>query len=364
MQRTILAGAIGLVLVFGTMPTQVRSQGGATPTGLPCTIEIIRDEESLTVYIAGNRCVSLAGLTFEVTLDDGSIKAYTLEQYSSFKGLKFANLPVPICLRLEVRGARGGFPDDCLSGNVQSNRRLRHIVSEADLFWYSKDAAQGVLLTVLRDGELIDICPAGQARCVIEVPPAPPTPTPLPQPTSTPPDASKAAYMGTVGGTPGQLNVRTEPRLSGLILFLAPEGATLGVIGRNADGSWLWVEYEGKRGWVAAQFVVVTQDGLPVAISALPDVDSVSVTAVPAAVYPCNATITTARGTVLNVVTEFASGGNTKSVRAGQAIIILGKTPPSAAIPKYQIRDVATGRDLGWIAAEYVVLSPSCPKGQ
>lgn len=77
--------------------------------------------------------------------------------------------------------------------------------------------------------------------------------------------------------------------------------------------------------------------------------------------YPCPANITTTRGEVLNVVQQTPSGGSRQSVRAGQNITLLTRTAPEVFNAMYKIADSNTGRELGWIAVEYVVPSTNCP---
>ncbi|MCB0062515.1 MAG: PD40 domain-containing protein [Caldilineaceae bacterium] len=67
-----------------------------------------------------------------------------------------------------------------------------------------------------------------------------------------------------------RLNVRGGPGVTYPVVGKAANGETLSVIGRNADQSWLQVtldQADGGFGWVATQFVAVTEPlgGLPVA---------------------------------------------------------------------------------------------------
>ncbi|MCU0476708.1 MAG: SH3 domain-containing protein [Anaerolineae bacterium] len=52
-----------------------------------------------------------------------------------------------------------------------------------------------------------------------------------------------------------RLNFRTAPFTTSTVLSVIPAGTQLRVLARNADGSWLRVQFAGQEGWVAAAFV-------------------------------------------------------------------------------------------------------------
>lgn len=52
-----------------------------------------------------------------------------------------------------------------------------------------------------------------------------------------------------------RLNFRSGPATSFESLAVIPARTTLKVVGRNADSSWLRVEYDGRQGWVVLNFV-------------------------------------------------------------------------------------------------------------
>lgn len=57
------------------------------------------------------------------------------------------------------------------------------------------------------------------------------------------------------------LHLRRRPSTAAESLRLIPSGTQLIVSGRTEEGDWLEVTYEGQRGWVASQFVVLTFNG-------------------------------------------------------------------------------------------------------
>jgi len=68
------------------------------------------------------------------------------------------------------------------------------------------------------------------------------------------------------------LHLRRNPDASSESLGLIPSGTQLEVLGRNSDGTWLQVEYNGVRGWINASFVSVTRGGRPYKIEDIPNV--------------------------------------------------------------------------------------------
>lgn len=57
-----------------------------------------------------------------------------------------------------------------------------------------------------------------------------------------------------------RLNFRSGPATSFESLGIIPARTTLRVIGRNADSTWLRVEYDGQQGWVVLNFVQAVTD--------------------------------------------------------------------------------------------------------
>ena len=64
----------------------------------------------------------------------------------------------------------------------------------------------------------------------------------------------------TVATTTVNLRLRGGPGTTYRILDVAPNGTTVTVIGRTADGSWIQVEYEDTVGWMAAWYTDVSGD--------------------------------------------------------------------------------------------------------
>ncbi len=56
------------------------------------------------------------------------------------------------------------------------------------------------------------------------------------------------------------LNMRAGPGTNYNTLGQVPGGTVLAVLGRNADNSWVLVEYQGQKGWLAAWLCVISGD--------------------------------------------------------------------------------------------------------
>lgn len=87
------------------------------------------------------------------------------------------------------------------------------------------------------------------------------TSTPQAEEVAAPAEGS-AAEMQAVR----DVNMRAGDSTAHDVITVVPGGATVEVIGKNADGSWLQVAYHGATGWVAASFLEGTVPAdLPVA---------------------------------------------------------------------------------------------------
>lgn len=72
----------------------------------------------------------------------------------------------------------------------------------------------------------------------------------------TPPPAGEAPPAGgTTATTQVNLRLRSGPGIGNQSLTVAPQGTTVSVLGRNAAGDWLQVQYAGQTGWMAAWFL-------------------------------------------------------------------------------------------------------------
>ena len=135
-----------------------------TPSG-NLELMLFVEDESLTLYVPGDgTLVSLEGIAFQVgSVDDPEI--YRIDDYRSFDGLDFTNLPTPNCIRLRLDGWTGPWPQEC--HGVPENNRFPHDLIEGNMFWL--DALGGRrLIKILRGTDIVGQCPAGQPRCEIQ----------------------------------------------------------------------------------------------------------------------------------------------------------------------------------------------------
>lgn len=86
------------------------------------------------------------------------------------------------------------------------------------------------------------------------------TATPTLQPTFTPPpSATPSVVTGTVNNR--TLNVRSGPGTEYGVLDQLREGQQVTVSGRNTDFQWLFIQYNGRVGWISAQYVDLFDPG-------------------------------------------------------------------------------------------------------
>ncbi len=121
----------------------------------------------------------------------------------------------------------------------------------------------------------------------VEPPPAPAEPTATPPPAQDPvspvasptPETSQEAAPAPAPSGPAQvtilqdMNVRTGPGTNYPIAGPGPAGESAAILGRNADNSWVQVEYPltaDKTGWVYAELVDISGDLNSVAVVQAP----------------------------------------------------------------------------------------------
>lgn len=80
--------------------------------------------------------------------------------------------------------------------------------------------------------------------------------------------------VGVVNLNPGaNLNLRDRPSQDALVVRAIPSGEVVTVLGRNGDGTWVRVTYQADgllEGWVATQYLLISQGGQPVVLADLP----------------------------------------------------------------------------------------------
>jgi uncharacterized protein YgiM (DUF1202 family) len=96
---------------------------------------------------------------------------------------------------------------------------------------------------------------------------------------STPPPAP--GIVATVDKVdPGtNLHLRRTPEAAAESLVLIPQGAQLPISGRNGNGLWLKVTYNGTEGWINSQYVTITRNGKAFKVADLTNLTTESDTA-------------------------------------------------------------------------------------
>jgi formylglycine-generating enzyme len=145
-------------------------------------VQVVLDEDSLTLYVEPSGIVSLAGLGITVDID-GSRQTFFLEQFGAFAVLDFTQLPTPLCFRLERFDSDSPFPLNCPSQNT-----LLQTLAQSDIFWFDERSRQSRTLVIVQGQPQQAICPAGQAVCNFAY--VAPVGTSIPSPTVISPNVS------------------------------------------------------------------------------------------------------------------------------------------------------------------------------
>ncbi len=123
-------------------------------------IIIYRDEDSLTIFVAGSPTATLAEMNLSYANSTGDRIEYRLDQYQAFWGL-FDNPQSPICLRLERANSANPVPIKCQRDLLLATQQL----FTGDAFWY--DPGTNLERSVFINTTTSDqwVCPAGENTC-------------------------------------------------------------------------------------------------------------------------------------------------------------------------------------------------------
>lgn len=159
---------------------------------------------------------------------------------------------------LKIRSGPG-FEYDSL-GSVPAITDLFLLGRTADSAWFliEYEGARGWIAGWLCwvNGDLSRIPVTDEPGSGGQTPDQPEAPPDTPSPTPQPP-----APSGDVTAAPqSNLRIRSGPGTGYETLGTAPYGAVIPVLGRNADSSWIFIEYQGIRGWIAAWLCTISGD--------------------------------------------------------------------------------------------------------
>jgi uncharacterized protein YgiM (DUF1202 family) len=175
------------------------------------------------------------------------------------------------------------------------------------------------------------------------------TPTPTPVPGLTPTPALPIANVAVVNT--GALNVRSGPSPSFTILTTVYQGDVLSMLGRNADGSWIYIATPSNVvGWVNAKYVIPSTSiaDLPI-IGLITPTPPPVVTATPAppTAVPSSAVVTTG---ALNVRSgPGLSYSRVDGVDYGQYVTLMGRN-----LDATWIKVVTPNGKQGWVNGKYI----------
>ncbi|PJF22491.1 MAG: hypothetical protein CUN56_05705, partial [Phototrophicales bacterium] len=150
---------------------------------------------------------------------------------------------------VEYAPAQGGSITGWVSVNFVEYQRNGSRISLEDL------EARGLLETIESDriGRVSSDAPSF----------APPTPNPV-----------RDAYLATVQINPGaNLNMRRTPDVNAEVIARIPSQSQLIIEGRTGNQEWLRTTFEGQTGWIAANFVSITYNGVLANIADIPVIE-------------------------------------------------------------------------------------------
>jgi uncharacterized protein YraI len=123
--------------------------------------------------------------------------------------------------------------------------------------------------------------PGGQATTT-PPPSPPPSPSPSPSPTPPPPPAGPVTAAPTVN-----LRLRSGPGTTYPQIAIVPTGVSVPVEGRNADSTWVYVNYNGTKGWMSKAYTTISGDLNSVPVTQAPGTTpTVTTTPPPATTLP------------------------------------------------------------------------------
>lgn len=185
---------LSLSLLLFLAPKMLLAQDNSGATVVDVTVEVIIDNDGLTLYVPGNQVVSLADVGFEVTID-GRVTVTYIDSYPAL-GIDLEQLQPPLCLRLVRSNGNAPPPSGCWTVSMATQS-----LTDADVFWHDRATGRRSV-TILQGNNRRGQCLAGEAQCtvkfpvsvaatpIVEQPPTMPPTITLPTATLTPPPTS------------------------------------------------------------------------------------------------------------------------------------------------------------------------------
>jgi peptidoglycan/xylan/chitin deacetylase (PgdA/CDA1 family)/uncharacterized protein YgiM (DUF1202 family) len=184
-------------------------------------------------------------------------------------------------------------------------------------------------------------------------PPPPTTPTPTPAPTQPPASATTATVVNTGGAG---LRCRASASLTGAIITVLAEGATVPVRGATQNG-WVPITCANMSGWASAQYLSISSQ--PVQPTPTPTSPPTSPTPTPSPTPP------PATGATARVVNTGGAGLRCRASASlsGAVITVLaeGTTVPVRGATQGGWVPITCASQAGWASADYLAISGSAP---
>jgi uncharacterized protein YraI len=161
-------------------------------------------------------------------------------------------------------------------------------------------------------GDLNAVPVAGQGEPLS--PPATTQPAPTAEPTQQAASTAASTTTGVTAVTKNNLNIRQGPGLDNAVIGWAAAGSEVPVLGRNSASTWIYIEHNGKRGWMSAWYTLIRGNlsSVPVTSAAgevVGEQPPAAATTAPAEATAAPAEATAAPSVSLPPSTGFALGG-------------------------------------------------------
>lgn len=131
-------------------------------------IGILRQDNTVTVYVPGNRLLNLSRITLQSTTVDGKVLSQKLSEIPTFIGLPFDRIRAPICFRLKGTERGPTMPRVCRE--LPASKVFIAELAPSDMFYYDTVANEPRTIVILRDDEVVGECAATANECQIDIP--------------------------------------------------------------------------------------------------------------------------------------------------------------------------------------------------
>ncbi len=236
-----------LLLLLGVLVIPATNAVLSAQDQEPVDVIIFRETDTLTFYLPAKSLVSLEGLTIEATTIDGTRLKKRLDEFTAFQGLPFDRIVAPACFVLQSNESNASMPLECRQ--IPPEHLFTEKLTPADMIWYDSVADEPRLIFITRDTENYGQCPATAPQCEILY-------TPPPRSDVPPPTAPQQPSINVIPLTGRAIVQKSTPFRSGpgpqYEIIDTVKGGTYDITGKNTDGTYYRVNYNGQDAWVTA----------------------------------------------------------------------------------------------------------------